>query len=58
MKRRVGPWVSPSQCSSLLAWVHQSWSKNKHWESADCLVVELWTRWFGFDFVEEKSMEG
>jgi len=58
MKVRVGPWVPPSRCASLWAWIHQNWSGNQHWEGPDCLMVELRSRWFGFEFMEEKSVEG
>jgi len=57
MKIRVGPWVPPSQCPSFWSWIHQSWSKNQHWQGPDYLIVELWSRWFGFEFMEEKSVE-
>jgi hypothetical protein len=57
MKRHVGTWIPPSRCVSFWSWIHQNWTSNQHWESPDCLIVELWTRWFGFEFMEEKSME-
>lgn len=58
MMRRVGAWVRPAQCSSLWKWIHQTWSKTKRWEGPDCVIYELWSRWFGFEFVEERSVEG
>lgn len=54
--KRVGTWMRPSQCESFWSWVHKTWSKNR-WEGHDCLVFELWSRWFGFEFIEQGSVE-
>lgn len=57
MKVRVGPWVRPSQCESFGKWIHETWVLQKGWHGHDCMVIELWSRWFGFEFVEQELIE-
>jgi hypothetical protein len=40
------------------AWIHQTWSHQQSWDGPDGLIVDVRSRGFGFEFAEEKHVEG